>query len=93
MMTGIGCVKEGNIVQHRDSTPVFAGRDCVKHKILGSQSLGFNSNRALPKYKTETLSLTTTCSALRTSGLFLVWLRIVQEETYSGFNPGLDDVS
>jgi hypothetical protein len=93
-MSGIGCGKESNIVQHRDFTPVFAGRDCVKQqKILESQSLGFDSNWAFPKYTTEALLLMTTWSALRTSGLFLVWLRIVQEETYPGFNRGLDDVS
>ena len=66
--------KESNIVQHKDSTSAFAGRDCVKQqKILGSRCLIFDSNRALPKYKIEVLLLTTSCSAPRPSGLFFFW--------------------
>jgi len=34
MMNGIGCGKGSNIVQHRVSTPVFAGTDCVRNKNL-----------------------------------------------------------
>jgi len=94
MMNGIGCGKGSNIVQHRDSTPVFAGRDCVKQQqILGSRCLGLDSNLALPKYKTEALLVKRTCSAFRISGLILVRLRVVQKETYPGFNPGLENVS
>ena len=63
MMNGIGCGKGSNIVQHVDSTPVFAGRACVKQqKVLGSRCLGLDSNRALPKYKTEAFfGVKTTC--------------------------------